>query len=277
MVVSERAAGQVRYVAIESLFGDICRLVKPWKARARVTQDGQTIVETGEAEFSFPTAKGKTYLVECTDAPLTQFAFAPLVPVANQDVKYMARPRRSSAPLSPQPGLPMLGITRDGRTAPRVAAAQNRARAGEAIRAVVGQRSKIAGVRVQSLSPQGTATAAPWLCDGVYGPANVSWASNSVGFLVELPAATAYCVLVWSHDRTGQRQDGLSGVREVAIETSPDGQAWSPPVKHPVRGGDQHGCAVPVESAQPFRAVRIKYLGADGNPRRIECDEIEVY
>ncbi|MCY2994921.1 MAG: hypothetical protein NTY19_44725 [Planctomycetota bacterium] len=277
LVVSERAAGQIRYIALESLFGGVCRLVRPWKARARVTQDGQTIVETGEPEIVFPTAKGKTYLVECVDAPLAQFVFAPLVPEANQDVKYMARPRRSRAPLAPQPGLPMLGITRDGWTAPRVAAARNRTRAEESIRDVVGQRPKLAGVRVQSLSPQGTATADGWLCDGVYGPANIPRASNSVGFLVELPVATPHCALVWSYDRTGQRQDGPAGVREVAMETSADGQTWSPPVKHAVRGGDQHGQAVPVESAQPFRAVRIKYLGADGNPRRIACDEIEVY
>ena len=84
-------------------------------------------------------------------------------------------------------------------------------------------------------------------------------------------------MLVWSCDRTGQRQDGLSGVHEIAVETSADGQTWSPPVKHPVRGGDQHGQAVPIDAPQPFRWLRIRHLDADGSPRRTECDEIEVY
>ncbi len=277
MVVSERTAGQVRYVAIESLFGDTCRLVNPWNARARVTQAGQAILQTDEAEIAFPTAKGKTYLVERLRCPVSQFAFAPLAPTPNDDVKYMARPRRSSTPLAPRPGLPMLGITRDGWTAPRVAAAANRTRAEEAIRAIVGERSKIAGIRVQSLNAQGTVTAAPWLSDGSYGKANVPWGSNSAGYVVELPAPTAKCVLVWSCDRTGQRQDGLSGVHEIAVETSADGQTWSPPVKHAVKGGDQHGQAVPIEAPQPFRWLRIRYLDAMVTPHRTECDEIEVH
>jgi hypothetical protein len=277
LVVSERTAGQVRYVAIESLFGDTCRLINPWKARVRVTQAGQAIVETDELEIAFPTAQGKVYLVERLEAPVSQFAFAPLAPAPNQDVKYMARPRRSSAPQAPRQGLPMLGIARDGWSGPRAAAAENRARAEEAIRAVVGQRPKIAGIRVQSLSAQDTATAAAWPCDGIYGRANVPWVSNSLGYVVDLPAPTAKCVLVWSYDRTGQRQDGLSGIHEIAVETSADAQTWSPPVKHAVRGGDQHGQAVPMESPQPFRCLRVRCLDAEGRPRPTECDEIEVY
>lgn len=277
MVVSERAAGQVRYVAIESLFGDMCRLVNPWNVRVRVTQSGQTIAETDDAQIAFPTAEGKTYLVERLDGPVSQFAFAPLSPEPNADVKYMARSRRSSTPLAPRPGLPMLGITRDGWTAPRAAAAANRARAEEAIRAIVGDRPNIAGIRVQSLSSQNTATAAPWLSDGIYGRANIPWGSHCAGYVVELPAPAAKCVLVWSCDRTGQRQDGLSGVQEIAVETSADGQTWSPSVKHPVRGGDRHGQAVPIEGLQPFRWLRIKQVDSNGSPRRTECDEIEVY
>jgi hypothetical protein len=277
MVVSERTAGQVRYVAIESLFGGPCRLVNPWNAQARVTQDGQTVIGTDKTEIAFATARGKTYLVERSDAPLSQFATAPLAPAPNQDVKSMSRPRRSRGPLATRQGPPMLGITRDGWTAPRAAAAHNRARAEEAIRAALGDRTRIAGIRVQSLSAQGAATDATWLCDGVYGAANVPWGSNSAGYLVELPAATTQGVLVWSCDRTGQRQDGLGGIREVAVETSADGQAWSSPVKQPVRGGDQHGQAVPLAAQPPFRWIRFRHLDGDGNPRRTECDEIEVY
>ena len=118
MVVSERAAGQVRYVAIESLFGGPCRLVNPWNVQARVTQDGQTVLETDKAEIAFATSQGKTYLVERPDSPLSQFAMAPLAPAPNQDVKSMSRPRRSRGPLAPRQGPPMLGITRDGWTAP---------------------------------------------------------------------------------------------------------------------------------------------------------------
>ena len=216
-------------------------------------------------------------MVERLDCPVSQFAFAPLAPTPNDDVKYLARPRRSSTPLAPQPGLPMLGITRDGWTAPRSAAPANRTRAEEAIRAVVGNRPKIAGIRVQSLGPQNTLTVARWLSDGLYGRANIPWASNSAGYVVELPTPTPKCVLVWSCDRTGQRQDGLSGVHEIAVETSADAQTWSPPLRHAVRVSDQHGQAVPVVSPQPFRSLRIRYLGPDANPRRTECDEIEVY
>jgi hypothetical protein len=277
MVISERAAGQVRYVAIESLFGGACRLINPWSARARVTQNGRSVAETDAAEITFATAQGQTYLVERQDAPVAQFDFAPLAPEPNADVKYMARPRRGSAPPVPRPGLPMLGITRDGWTCPRVAAEENRVRAAKAIRAAVGGRTKLAGVHVQALNAQGQASAAAWLSDGVHGTANIPWGSHSIGCLAELPAPTAQCVLVWSCDRTGQRQDGLGPVGEIAVETSADGQAWSSPVKQAVRGGDQHGQAVPITAPQPFRWLRVKHLGADGNPRRIECDEIEVF
>ena len=277
LVVSERAAGQVRYVAIESLFGGPCRLVNPWNARARVTQDGQTVIETDEAEIAFATALGKRYLVERLDAPLSQFAMAPLAPAPNQDVKYMSRPRRSRGPLAPRQGPPMLGITRDGWTAPRVAAAENRlARkrpseppsvSGCGSRGFASNRSAPKASRPMRRGCATASTARPTFPGGAIRPAISS----------NCPPPRLKCVLVWSCDRTGQRQDGLGGIREIAVETSADGQAWSSPVKQPVRGGDQHGQAVPLAAPPPFRWIRFRHLDADGNPRRTECDEIEVY
>jgi hypothetical protein len=171
----------------------------------------------------------------------------------------------------------MLGITCDGLTAPRVAAAQNRTRVDEAIRAAVGGRSKIAGLRVRPLGPPSTTPEAAWLCDGGYGTANVPWGERSPGYVIELPAPVATCVLVWSYDRTGQRQDGWSSVRQLAVETSADGQVWQLAVAHPVRSSDQHGQAVPIACPQSFRWLRFRCLDAGGNPTTAGCDEIELH
>lgn len=277
MVVSERGGGVVRYVAVESLFGGACRLVNPWNAAVRVTQAGRPVLQTADADIRFPTEQGKTYLVEPADRPLAQLAFAPLAPEPNPGPKFMARPRRGTALPTPQPGLPMLGITADGLTGPRAAAADNRARAEKAIQSVVGGDVRTAGVHVRALDPQDAVSDASWLTDRRFGAANIPYATPPAGYQIEVPIARTKCVLVWSGDRTGGRQDGLGSASQCAVETSADGQTWTAGVKQPLQHHDQHGHALRVASEKPFRHIRLRFLAADGSPRSVACDEIETY
>jgi hypothetical protein len=278
MVTSQRSAGQVQYIAVESLFGDPCCIVNPWADRFRVSHEGRTVLEGEGKEIRFPTQSGRTYLVERAAAPIASMPFAPLAPAPNQDVKYMANPRRLRTAIRPAPGLPMLGIARDGLTAPRTAAAENRKKAVEAIRLVVGERPAKKGVQGQWLDGQGRATPAPWLCDAVYGAATIPLPRvATTGYLLQLPAASKLSAVVWSYDRRGERYDAGASPREIVLETSIDSRAWEKAARKPVPPGSLHGHAVPLDRPLDTQWVRITFLDASGKPIHLPCDEMEVY
>jgi hypothetical protein len=263
---------------MESLFGLPCRMVNPWSGRFRVSCQGQIVAEGDGKEVSFPTQQGRVYLVECAAAPIASIEFAPLAPAPNEDVKYMANARRSRRPLAPTPGLPMLGITRDGLTVPRILAAQNRKVAEEAIRRVVGERAAKRGLKGQWLDAQQHAAPAPWLCDGKLGAATIPVPRvASAGYLLELPAAATVSAVVWSYDRLGGRYDAGASPREIVVETSSDGRTWQRGTRKPVPANTLHGHAAALERPVEARWVRISFLDASGNPAAVACDEIEVY
>jgi len=278
MVTSQRLAGQVRYIAVESLFGDPCSIVNPWNDRYRVSHEGVVIHEAKGKELRFATQAGHTYLVERAAAPIAAMPFARLAPPRNEDVKYMANPRRMRAAVSPMPGLPMLGITRDGLTAARAAAAQNRKAAEEAIRKVVGQLTVKQYIQGQWLDGQGKASPAPWLCDGALGAGSIPLPrAAATGYVLQLPAPGKVSAVAWSFDRRGQRYDVGASPREILVETTKDGRSWQKAVRTPVPSGALHGHAAPLERPIDSQRLRITFLDASGKPVSVPCDEIEVY
>jgi len=278
MVSSQRSGGQVQYVAVESLFGLPCRMVNPWNESFRASCEGQVVAQGDGKEICFPTQQGRAYLVERVAAPIASLEFAPLVPAANEDVKYMANPRRSRKAMVPTPGLPMLGITRNGLTIPRVVAARNRKAAEEAIGRVVGELPAKRGVQGQWLDGQKHATPAPWLCDGKLGAATIPLPHvPAAGYLLELPAAGKVSAVVWSYDRLGGRYDAGTRPQEIVVETSTDGRAWQQGTRKPVPPNTLHGQAVALEKPTEARWVRIAFLDTNGNPAAVPCDEIEMY
>jgi hypothetical protein len=265
-----------QYVELESLFGDECRLVNPWTEPAAVVVAGKTVVTSGDPELRFTTQKGQRYRVERVGTPVEALEFAPLRPEPNQGVKYMAAAsRRSKTALVPVPGQPSLGITRNGLTAPRLAAAKNRQDATARLDAVVKGKPKQAQLQASLVDNAGAATPAPWLCDGVFGAATAR--KFAAAYRIELAAAAPVTAVVWSYDRKGERLDYHRGqhLKKIVLDVSADGQTWQPAGEAEYRS--PHGDAVPCSVTTPCRFVRLSFRTADGKSANVPCDEIEVY
>lgn len=73
-ISAEMLEGRVRYVAVRSLIGGLCRLVNPWgeDAQVRVLDGRQTIAEASGPILAFETTAGGTYLIEQSDFPLSR-------------------------------------------------------------------------------------------------------------------------------------------------------------------------------------------------------------
>lgn len=285
MVVSEFAAGTTQYVELESLFGDVCRLINPWAEAARVTSEGREVLTSAAAELSFPTQRGKKYLVERVAAPVAELPFAPLQPAINDDVKYMDRSRRGQEPLGPRAGEPCLGITAEGMSAPRAAAADNRTKAQAAIRELVGEAQPRAGVQAQVVNLALETTPAPWLTDGVYGPRNIAQKNDAVGYVLELPEVQPITAVVWSFDRGGGYLNihdytvaSRGWPQRVTLESSADGQNWQPAGERQVRGHlEIFGAGLAPAPPLATRWLRLRFWQAPDQPAALPCDEVEVY
>ena len=116
MVSSERSGGNVNFIDIESLFGDECRIVVPWHGKTEVSSEGRKIEQSGEGGVvAFKTDKGKKYLV--TPEKKAAAVFHKIEPAENNDVKGIG-PSQKGGKMEVRP--PMLGITSDGLTYPRL-------------------------------------------------------------------------------------------------------------------------------------------------------------
>lgn len=78
VVTSERAEGEVSYVAIKSMQGQSCTLANPWatgeKVRVRLANSNRTIVEvTDGSDLRFKTERGRIYVVERLAKPVYSF------------------------------------------------------------------------------------------------------------------------------------------------------------------------------------------------------------
>jgi len=98
VVTSERAAGEIKYVAIESRKGQPCCLVNPWKSQeaVRIKLEGseETLVETADSkELSFDTELGNVYVVERVARPISSFARETISGVKNEQPKMKGQAR----------------------------------------------------------------------------------------------------------------------------------------------------------------------------------------
>jgi hypothetical protein len=276
MVVSERSGGATHYIELESLIGDECRVVNPWAETAVVTAGDETVVTSDAPELRFATRKGGRYRVERAAAPLKTLAFTPLRPEPNRGVKVMAAAsRRGGKAATPTPGQPSLGITRDGLTAPRLAAAQNRQAAAERLGAVLAGKARQSHIQGSMMGDAGTVTPATWLCDGVFGAAQPR--TFAATYRIDLESAAPVSAVVWSYDRKGERLDFSRGPppAKILLAVSVDGQTWQPAGEAAYRS--PHGDAVPCSVPTPCRFLRLSFRTAEGQPANMPCDEIEVY
>ena len=278
LVTSERSGGIIKYVALESFFGDPCRIVNPWGNEQTIVSDGEkTVLLAADPELRFPTTAKKRYFIERVAAPVSEMDFAPLQPEVNTDVKYLSYPRRAHTPPRPEPGMPMLGITRDGLTPCRVAAQNNHDRATAAISAVVKGKTKRPAVKALWLDAAGTTTAASWLTDGKVGAENIPQRPYAVAYRFELPEAAPLSALVWSYDRNGGRMDiYMNGpCKDILVESSVDGQSWREISRTPLGGAAGQAIAFPQAVTAKF--IKLTFLDPAGNPVSIPCDEVELY
>ncbi|HZP81261.1 MAG TPA: DUF5703 domain-containing protein [Chthonomonadaceae bacterium] len=73
-ISAEAVGGKVIYIAVQSLLGEVCRLVSPWGAGfpVRILNGREVVMETEEALIRFETRPGVTYLIERNDFPLVR-------------------------------------------------------------------------------------------------------------------------------------------------------------------------------------------------------------
>jgi hypothetical protein len=71
-ICAETSAGSVRYVALHSQFGGLCRIANPWGAgvSARVRSGHTTLQESAESVLLVPTERNRTYTIETAELPL---------------------------------------------------------------------------------------------------------------------------------------------------------------------------------------------------------------
>ena len=88
LVTSERQMGEILYILIESLAGEDCVVVNPWKGRYRVRKKRRDTILIGDGnEIRFPTSKGVHYLIERADRPVESFTRVTFKRSANQAPK----------------------------------------------------------------------------------------------------------------------------------------------------------------------------------------------
>ena len=96
VVTSERADGEVKYVAIKSMKGQTCRLVNPWeggeKVYVRAVSSDQLVLEISNAsELTFKTVPGELYIVERHVRPLSSFELDTIGGIKNMEPKTKGR------------------------------------------------------------------------------------------------------------------------------------------------------------------------------------------
>ncbi|MFF2093094.1 carbohydrate-binding domain-containing protein [Paenibacillus sp. NPDC058174] len=93
LVSSEKAANEIKYVGIKSLYGKPATVINPWGTQAvqvRRTSDNTVVSTSSSAEFTFNTTAGAVYVVERTAKPFSSFEHTQLTATANQGVKALS-------------------------------------------------------------------------------------------------------------------------------------------------------------------------------------------
>ncbi|MCE5241380.1 discoidin domain-containing protein [bacterium] len=243
MVTVDLHEGQVRYALIEGERGGTCRLANPWPDRAIVTCAGKPVAAGTGPELVFPTAAGKTYLLERAIQRLAKFPAGRLSPVAASGPRSMGR-----LAAYPQWTGPYLGLDPQGRS-PQRAMMRRAVQAAEARLAAATKGLRVVGqMRPPAPIPNGKDVTLD-----LGGPATVS-------------------AVVFSRDRTGLFVD--QPVVGYVIEVSAEGQQWQAVVERPKSGAAPAGETVTFAPTSA-RFVRLRTWGAYSGPARVE--EITVY
>lgn len=89
VVTSERYQGEVRYVAIRSTRGGVCRLSDPWPGEALTARCGYEHIELARQgdELCFDTEAGEEYILFRCEFPPECYYHAPFAAAKNEDVK----------------------------------------------------------------------------------------------------------------------------------------------------------------------------------------------
>ncbi|MHB9132755.1 MAG: LamG-like jellyroll fold domain-containing protein [Armatimonadota bacterium] len=291
MVTSEHAAGETRYVEVESLFGDVCRLVNPWPGEMTITSNGgKTILKSAAAVLEFRTKLGQRYLVERAAKPVAGMKFARLAPAANTQPKLLNM--TGDPDETPVPGLrqPMLGTTADGVNTPRAAAAQYRKLAQERLAPILANKVRKTGMTASLTTPSSElAKPAPWLTDGIAGELNIPHREHVGVYQLEFPQPTSMTLVVQSYDRTGGRQDARGNMwdawpAKLVAEVSLDGNAWTRAGEFVFQNNYQHvrdvltGAAIVFDHPVEAKYLRIRAVDGQDKPvNQLACDELEVY
>jgi hypothetical protein len=95
IVTSEREGGDIKYVGLKSVLGNMATVVNPWGTANVVVrkgaQGGATIMTAATATVTFATERGGVYVVERVSKPLSGYAYAVVTgPGANQGVKRLS-------------------------------------------------------------------------------------------------------------------------------------------------------------------------------------------
>lgn len=275
MVTSERSSGQVQYIEIESLFGDECKIANIWNEEIHVKQGGKLVLTANDNAIKFPTVKGKKYLIERVNMPVDKIETDILRPEPNNDVKFMIYDK--DTPQTPTPNLPMIGITRDGLTACRIAASDNRDGANESIIKCIGHRQKINIVKASLIDESGQPYPASWVNDGKYSAETIANRTKPISYLLELPEFSQVSVIIWSYDRKGERYDYYvnGSPRKVSVDLSTDGKSWDRVADDDF--GNIFGQPIVLAQSVKTRFIKIQFLDQNNNPVAVPCDEIDIY
>jgi hypothetical protein len=95
LVSSEREAGEIKYVGIKSLSGNMATVVNPWgtaQVQVRREPDNAILATSSGAEFGFPTSANGVYVVERTAKPLSRYVYSRVTGTANRAVKRLSNP-----------------------------------------------------------------------------------------------------------------------------------------------------------------------------------------
>jgi hypothetical protein len=94
-VTSEREGGEIKYVGLKSLNGNMATVVNPWGAaqvQVRREPDDAIVLTSSNAEFTFRTSPNAVYVVERTAKPLSRYVYSRVTGTANRGVKRLSNP-----------------------------------------------------------------------------------------------------------------------------------------------------------------------------------------
>jgi alpha-L-fucosidase 2 len=89
LVSSERTAGDVKYIGIKSLYGNLATVVNPWGSQPVIVRkaSGDIVLKSSEPELHFNTATNAVYVIERVGRPLGEYKHLRLAGTANNDAK----------------------------------------------------------------------------------------------------------------------------------------------------------------------------------------------